>query len=320
MKVEKISFKNYSENLPLFKNVSAFNSTEWLALNKKNTEFFSVMDKGNKVAAMFFLFSSRTMKILNLKCPPFTQHCGLIFNTLPGNRYANNKFIKEITSAICDCLEESRMSVRSVSFPHTLNDMQCFYWKNYKVIPQYTYIIPLLPGWNEIMGNMSPEKKNVFEKAKGEQLDCRLTTDYKIVKDLVIKSYERKNMKIDTESIDKILFDFASDKNSFAYVTYFKNKPSAAAFCIHNGCTAYYLLGGYDPEYKHNSSGVLAVLNCIRNSKEMGFEFFDFEGSMLPEVEKYFRGFGGELVPYFMVNKAPVLMEMGLKSMKRTRF
>jgi len=41
---------------------------------------------------------------------------------------------------------------------------------------------------------------------------------------------------------------------------------------------------------------------------------------MLPEVERFFRGFGGDLVPYFTVNKAWLPLEFMLKLLKREQF
>jgi hypothetical protein len=41
---------------------------------------------------------------------------------------------------------------------------------------------------------------------------------------------------------------------------------------------------------------------------------------MLPEVERFFRGFGADLVPYFTVNKAWLPLEFMLKLLKRERF
>jgi hypothetical protein len=33
----------------------------------------------------------------------------------------------------------------------------------------------------------------------------------------------------------------------------------------------------------------------------MGFKTFDFEGSGIPAIEKFFRSFGGALTPYFCI-------------------
>ena len=41
----------------------------------------------------------------------------------------------------------------------------------------------------------------------------------------------------------------------------------------------------------------------LKKPKENKSKVFDFEGSMIPQIEKYFRGFGGELTPYFVLQK-----------------
>ena len=46
------------------------------------------------------------------------------------------------------------------------------------------------------------------------------------------------------------------------------------------------------------------------------FLIFDFEGSMQPGIEKYFREFGGDLVPYAAIEKSSFLMTL-LKAIKK---
>ena len=41
---------------------------------------------------------------------------------------------------------------------------------------------------------------------------------------------------------------------------------------------------------------------------------------MLPPVERYFRGFGGRLVPIFGVHRAWLPLEMALKLFRRQKF
>jgi len=47
---------------------------------------------------------------------------------------------------------------------------------------------------------------------------------------------------------------------------------------------------------------------------------FDFEGSNVPSIERYFRGFGGTLTPYIGVHKAWLPVEMALKLRYRNLF
>jgi CelD/BcsL family acetyltransferase involved in cellulose biosynthesis len=120
--------------------------------------------------------------------------------------------------------------------------------------------------------------------------------------------------------LSNILNEFSTPENSYSFVSYLNKKAIAASYVLYNKDTAYYLLGGYDPSNKHNGAGVMALFNAIMEAKKRGIKNFDFEGSMLPEVEKYFRAFGGELVPYFTVNKAKFLIEVLLKKSKRELF
>lgn len=59
---------------------------------------------------------------------------------------------------------------------------------------------------------------------------------------------------------------------------------------------------------------------CIAEAAQRGVPQFDLEGSMIPEIERFFRGFGAQLTPYFTVNRASFLLEMMLKRKWRHQF
>jgi len=76
----------------------------------------------------------------------------------------------------------------------------------------------------------------------------------------------------------------------------------------------------YTDNNKHSGAGSATLWECIKKAKSLGLEKFDFEGSMNPKIEHYFRGFGGNLVPYFTVNKANIFIELALTFIKREYF
>jgi lipid II:glycine glycyltransferase (peptidoglycan interpeptide bridge formation enzyme) len=67
---------------------------------------------------------------------------------------------------------------------------------------------------------------------------------------------------------------------------------------IHDAQSAYYLIGGSASAYKNSGAMSLLMWEAIKKSKLKGIAKFNFEGSMIPSVEKYLRGFGGELTSY----------------------
>jgi hypothetical protein len=72
-------------------------------------------------------------------------------------------------------------------------------------------------------------------------------------------------------------------------------------FFTFNGLTTY-LFSGTDPEYKQSGAASLLVWEGIqRGCKE--HKRFDFDGSMIESIEKFFRGFGATPVPYMNVRR-----------------
>jgi len=64
----------------------------------------------------------------------------------------------------------------------------------------------------------------------------------------------------------------------------------------------YYLFGGTDPELRKFNSSSLLIDYALKVSAEMG-RGFDFEGSITPGIEEFFRKFGGKQTPYFSISK-----------------
>lgn len=71
---------------------------------------------------------------------------------------------------------------------------------------------------------------------------------------------------------------------------------------------AYYLVGGKNPTTKDNRSMTALIWHAITESKVMDKKVFDFEGSMDPGVEKFFRNFGAERELYMVLQKNTSLL------------
>jgi lipid II:glycine glycyltransferase (peptidoglycan interpeptide bridge formation enzyme) len=198
--------------------------------------------------------------------------------------------------------------------------MQPFIWKKFKVVPSYTYLLDLTITEKDLLMRMSNERRKNITKGIKDGLIVKQTTDYRLIKSLVMKTFSRQNEKLDLDYLNKILLEFADRTNSFAYATYNDNIPIACSFCLYDEHKAYYLLGGYDSESKHHGAGTMAMWEAIKHDKDLGLKCFDFEGSKIPHIERYFRGFGGHLTPYYQIIKARLPLEIILKFYKRELF
>ena len=77
---------------------------------------------------------------------------------------------------------------------------------------------------------------------------------------------------------------------------------AAGAFAHWNG-TAYYLAGAQLPGQPDEGAMYRLLWEAILNAQRKGCTIFDFEGSMIPGVARFFRQFGSTPVPYFSLTK-----------------
>ncbi|MDQ3047214.1 MAG: GNAT family N-acetyltransferase [Bacteroidota bacterium] len=299
---------------------SVFNFSAWTSLYSNELQHFGVFDNDNKLIAAFYLYKGKQMGLTHYKNPPYTPHIGLFYKNRSSNKANALTFDKLIISELADHLSTLSGSLITLALPPSYIDTQPFVWKKFKVIPNYTYHVDMSLSANDLMQNMASDKRNSLKKAEKDGVITRICEDKNTIEQLILKTFERKQKAADGLFIHRILHEFATKENSFAFVSYLNDKPVSTAFCIFDSTTCYYLLGGYDNENKHQGAGVSSIWNCLLHAKEKGLKKFDFEGSMLPEVEKFFRGFGGDLVPYYTINKAALPVEMGLKFIKRELF
>ena len=297
---------------------SVFMTEEWTGLFS-DLVFFKIEASDNKLIGLFYIRHFHKFMLSAWRTPLFTPHCGLWISNSSKNKSNFISTEKKVIGAISQFLK-SKKGIKSIAFSNEFTDLQPFAWDDFKVIPNYTYIIPLSQTTDEIWAAMSPERRNDIKKAEKDSIVVKREEDMNVVLSMVNSSLDRKDSNSYNDQIKKIMFSFAKPGNAFAFAAYKDNIPVAASFCIHDKKKTYYLLGGYDSRNRHGGAGAACIWESIKLSREMGIEEFDFEGSMIKPVESFFRGFGGNITPYFTVNKAPFFAEIVLKYFYRSTF
>lgn len=299
---------------------TVFNTTDWLKIFKEKAQLIGIYDKGGHLIGGFTIYEEKKFGLRIFRNPPFTTTIGPLLEISAKNRVAVMGTWKKALSLMAEFIEDLPYSIVSFSLDKNVVDTQPFIWNKFKVIPGYTYILDLSKSTEDVRKGMSAERRNDMNKATKDGLIAKQVGDFEVVKSLVLKTYSRQKMTANEYYLDKVLFEFANKDNSFGFVTFKEDKPIATSFCVYDRNTVYYLLGGYDYESKHHGAGALATWEGIKYAKSLTLKYFDFEGSMVPQIERYFRGFGGQLTPYYRVNKAKLPLEMLLKFFKRELF
>ncbi len=302
MNILPVEDRTAYENLAV-KCGSIFNSKKWQAIFGNALQLYGIYDNGNYLVGGFHLY---TFKKYGLNCicnPPFNPGIGLFFVNQTTNRSSDASFTKEIINLLASFLAKLNCSLIEIALPHSIVDTQPFQWKNFSVSPKYTYILNLNEDVNCLWDHFSSQRRKSIRKAENDKLIVKKVTNFNETRTLIEKTFNRQNKKINLQVLDNILNIFADESNSFAFVAYADKRPIAVTFCLFDSHSAYYILGGYDEKFKHHGAGAITMWEAIQYAKKMGLRNFDFEGSMIPSVEEYFREFGGRLTPFYKISR-----------------
>lgn len=321
MKIKKVEDKDLMRYNDLaLSHGTLFDTTNWTAMFGRNVMNYGIFNHGKEMIGGFFLYRRKRYGLSILQNPCFTPAIGPFLKVDARNVTSVLAAWKEAMSLMAEFIDAVDCSIVSLSLNTVVQDMQPYIWKKFKVVPSYTYILDLSSSVDVLWCNMSHERRNDIRKGGKDGLTVQRISEYGIVKELSQKTFLRQEMRMDADGMERILKDFAKPDNSFAFVTSRNSLPIACTFCVYDKKTAYYLIGGYDDAQKHHGAGAMAMWEAIKYAKSIGLNRFDFEGSMVPQIERYFRGFGGKLTPYYRINKAKLPLEIILKFFKRELF
>jgi hypothetical protein len=238
--------------------------------------------------------------------PPYTQTMGVWFAPLAGDiKYAS---ALERRQALCRLLTEQLKSCRFFmqNFHHSFTDWLPFYWQNYRQTTRYTYLLTDLKNSSRLWENMSHNARHNIRRAREEH---HVTVRPGIPVDDFLRvqaqTFERQQIRNPQSSraLRRLIAASRLRKQGELWGGYDRQgRLHAAVFVAWQKTVACYVAGGGDPEVRHSGAHGLVLWEAIRHAAAHS-DTFDFEGSMLPGVERFFREFGGVQTPYFSISR-----------------
>lgn len=246
----------------------------------------------------------RTILRKNIIMMPYlTPYLGTIFkSTKQYKRYKQISLRKEINSFIAGLLKKTGQTA-FYGFTPAATDMQPFIWGEFEVNLHYTYILNI--GSNEeMLAQLEQKRRNDINQSLKNGFQVIWDYERNILEFFALnkKTFERQNIKKLDQTLMGKLINIAHEKQSCDVgVVYSPNgEPLAGCAIVWDSKRAYYIAGGISG--KNSSAMSLAIWDAIRYSRdEAGLREFDFEGSMIPGIENYFRKFGGQIYPCYEV-------------------
>jgi hypothetical protein len=237
--------------------------------------------------------------------PPLTQKLGIIFAPALISTAEQLSLNQKRATDLIDKLGNPKIFYQN--FHENFTDWLPFYWRGYGQTTRYTYVLENISDRRELWNAMRPHYRRVIRKAA--RLGIGITDHLELPEflDLNRKTFARHGTQ--PLASDDVVYRVDSACRSHAGRKIFagvdaQGRVHAAVYIAWAGNTAYYLMGGSEPELRQSGAQVLALWEAINFAGSV-VQRFDFEGSMLPQIERVFRGFGARQVPYFSISKFP---------------
>jgi glycosyltransferase involved in cell wall biosynthesis len=301
-RADKIKYQEFCHRE---KNISIFLKAWWLdtVCGKENWDVVLIEKGGNISAFMPYLIYKR-LGLVSITHPLLTQTMGIYFNYPKNQKYYKKlSFEKEMIEKIIKKLP--LFDRFSQSFHYTYSNFLPFTWNGFNVDVNYTYVIEKDKSLEDVEKNLETDIRRRRKKSQELGIEVYESEDIEKFYELNKMTFKRQKREI-PYSFDFIKRLHSSCKEQKSCKMFFardvNHKVLAVNFLIYDTESVYYLMGGIDPNKKELGAMDAILFESITFALKSG-KVFDFEGSMVESIEKYFRSFGAVQKPYFTISK-----------------
>lgn len=287
-------------------NVPIYSKNWWMdaVCGEENWDVWLYGEGHDILAAMPYYYENRG-EYRYITRAPLTQNNGILFN-YPSNMKLSSKakFEEKIINSACEYIESLGVDVYEQQYRYQFDNWMPFYWNKYTAITRYTYVIDTSVGLDQIWENITSNyKKNIKKGMK----NCTVCDD--LASDIFYREHEKVFLKQGL----KCPFSFekwqriynAVRANNSGKILYAKDENDnilSLLFLVWDAEQAYLLLGGSMPPYSGTESYSVLIWEGIKFAQQNHLNF-DFEGSVIKQISKSYRQFGGVPKPYFRIRK-----------------
>jgi hypothetical protein len=258
--------------------------------------------RGGALQARLPYVMDRRMGLTLLRQPPLTQSLGPWIRPSEGKYATQLSYQKALYTELIEQLPVH--DYFSQTFHYSVENWLPFYWKGFQQTTRYTYMIADLTNLDHVRSEFQKNIRYDIQKASKK---LRVHSEYGINKFLDVNelTFSRQGLPLPYSREFVRRLDDACSARSVRKIFFAEDdggRVHAAAYIVWDERSAYYLMGGGDPELRTSGATSLVLLEAIKFSHQVS-RCFDFEGSVIEPIERFFRAFGARQVPYFHVSR-----------------
>lgn len=287
--------------------IPLFSQAWWLdaVAGEEHWDVALVQNGGQILASMPYVLHRRKPLVL-LGHPPLTQTLGPWLRNTGAKQATKLSRHKDWMERLIEALPH--YDYFRQNWHHSQSNWAPFFWAGFVQTTRYTYRLRDLSDERKLWESLQPNIRREIRKAQG-RFDLRVRTDLG-VRDFLklnVQTFERQGKGLPysaglVERLDAACQGRRARRIFIAEDS--EGRRHAGAYIVWDSSSAYYLMGGGDPELRNSGATSLCIWESIRFAATVTRNF-DFEGSMIEPVERFFRAFGAEQTPYFAVSRTP---------------
>ena len=290
----------YQNNLP--DDLYLFHQPFWLnTVHGDNWDVALVVEDNKLVASMPYCYN-QIKDGINITMPLFTLFLGpYIVNDKVERNVSKINYEMNILANLLKQLPAFKRFGQS--WRYNYQNWLPFYWNGFKQTSRYTYVIEDTGSIEGIWNSFRTEART--EIRRGEKIfkitENRTNREFY---ELVCKTWSRQNIlpPASFDFYDKLINVLKQNNAGKVYFAEYDNKPISTLLVAWDKLSMYSLVDGTDTDSKYNGAQSYIFWNAIKFASETNKQF-DFDGSMVPSIEKYLRKFGGTQRTYFAISK-----------------
>lgn len=263
----------------------------------------ATVERGGRTVARlpFVVRGPRWARVLTQ--PPLTPFLGPWVEPEPGAKYAKALGDQMELQAELEASLPDAAAFRQ-NFSSAVPGCLPFIWAGYRAEVRYTYRIEDLTSEEDLWSGLAGSIRREIRKAR-RTLEVRDDLGVDRFFPVWAKTFTRQGLPApDPARLERIdAAAGARDARTTLFACDELDRIHAVAYVVRDRRVAYYLMGGGDPELRTSGASSLLMWEAILRMRN-AVEVFDFEGSMLRPVERFFRSFGGRQSPYLHVSRA----------------
>lgn len=281
---------------------SIFEQPWWLEAVAPGQWGAAEVEKDGRVIARLPYVRSKRFGFKMLGMPDYTQTLGYWTEDTGAKNARKHARDKDLIEQLIDQLP-GRCSV-DLALDHSCDYLFPFKWKGYRMELLYSYRLEKISDTNTVWDGLADNIRREIKKAQ----KILTVEENHPIDDLITlqnKTFQRQGRPSrDDGEVLRRLDGVLQKKNARKLLCAVdsEGRIHAASYFVYDSRCCFYLVGGGDPELRTSGASSLLMWEGIRFASTVSGAF-DFEGSMIEPIERFFRAFGGIPTPYWRVTK-----------------